>query len=288
MERTLTAEERIRRAEEIYNKRKMQNLGVRVTANSSNNGTKPDYRLLKRMILQILICIMIYVIFYMIQNTNYIFSTDVINKTKEILSYDINFQKVFSDVSNYINESINSTKANTEEQSKENDDQTNNNQINEVENQTTTEENIGGAEQENIQEEETKKTENQNESLSQMEIDANYIKSNYTLIKPLEGTITSRYGLRNPTTATVPKNHTGIDIAANTGTVIYAALDGIIKIASSEGDYGKHLRIEKDDVAIYYAHCNKLYVEEGQEIKQGDAIAEVGATRKCNWSTFAF
>ena len=86
MERTLTAEERIRRAEEIYNKRKMQNLGVRLTANSTNNGTKPDYKLLKRMGLQILICIMIYIIFYMIQNTNYIFSTDVINKTKEILT----------------------------------------------------------------------------------------------------------------------------------------------------------------------------------------------------------
>ena len=110
-------------------------------------------------------------------------------------------------------------------------------------------------------------------------VSTNYpIKSKYNLIKPLVGTITSRFGHRDPTTATVPKNHTGIDIAANTGTVIYAALDGVVKIASSEGDYGNHLRIEKDDVAIYYAHCNKLYVKEGDYVTQNQPIAEVGAT----------
>ena len=111
-----------------------------------------------------------------------------------------------------------------------------------------------------------------------MEIDANYIKEKYSLAKPITGTITSRYGTRNPTTASVPKNHTGIDIAAKTGTVIYAALDGVVKISSSEGDYGKHLRIEKDDIAIYYAHCSKLYVKKGDTVQKGDAIAEVGAT----------
>lgn len=284
MERTLTAEERIRRAEEIYNKRKMQNLGVRLTANSTNNGTKPDYKLLKRMGLQILICIMIYIIFYMIQNTNYIFSTDVINKTKEILSYDINFEKVFNNLSSYLNEIINLNSEKKEKEIENTEEQTNkdsNNQESKTEEPPITEENIGGAD--NLPNEESQK-----EELSQMEIDANYIKSKYILIKPIQGTITSRYGLRNPTTVSIPKNHTGIDIAANTGTIIYAALDGVVKIASSEGDYGNHLRIEKDDIAIYYAHCSKLYVREGQEIKQGDAIAEVGSTRKCNRSTFTF
>lgn len=302
MERTLTAEERIRRAEEIYYRRKAQNLGTRVSTNSSNNGTKPDYRLLKKMIVQILICITIYLIFYMVQNTNYIFSTDVINKTKEILSYDINFPKVFKEISNYCKENLNfihdnqdiekeniemqETNSVTEQSDNVVEENQNEIQINKQE-ETQTEENIGGADAtENI--EQVKNTINNNEGLSQMEIDANYIKSKYTIIKPLQGTITSRFGPRNPTTATVPKNHTGIDIAANTGTVIYAALDGIVRIASSEGDYGKHLRIQKDDIAIYYAHCNKLYVSEGQEIKQGQAIGEVGATRKCNRTAFAF
>ena len=127
--------------------------------------------------------------------------------------------------------------------------------------------NIGGATEEKIE-----------TNLSQMEIDANEIKNKYNITKPIVGTVTSRFGHRNPTTASVPKNHTGIDLAANTGTVIYASLDGIVKIASGEGDYGNHLRIEKDDVAIYYAHCNKLYVKEGEYVKQNQPIAEVGAT----------
>lgn len=272
MERALSAEERIRKAEEIYYRRKMQNLGVRVTANSANNGTKPNYKLLRKMTLQILICLTIYVIFYLIQNTNYMFSTDFITKTKEILSYDINFQKVYSNLSGITSDWI---KNNIEKKKNNSENEINSNEENNEENKNpVTEENIGGAiepeNQENIQTDTTE--------LSQMEIDAKYIKEKYALIKPIEGTITSRYGMRNPTTSSVPKNHTGIDIAADTGTIIHAALDGIVKIVSSEGDYGKHLRIEKDDIAIYYAHCNKLYVSEGQEVKQGQEIAEVGAT----------
>lgn len=41
---------------------------------------------------------------------------------------------------------------------------------------------------------------------------------------------------------------------------------------------GNHLKIVKDDVAIVYAHCNKLYLKKGDIVKQGDKIAEVGAT----------
>ena len=291
MERALSAEERIKRAEEIYNKRRMQNQGVRVNANSSNNGTKPNYKLFKKMILQILICIMIYISFYLIQNTNYIFSTDVINKTKEILSYDINFQKVYGEISSNLNRWIKTDSENQENNTTEESNINSENNETKAENTNTetnidttnnqteeVQENIGGAVATGNVEEQSNAENNSEEGLSQMEIDANYIKERYTLIKPLQGTITSRYGLRNPTTSSVPKNHTGIDIAANTGTVIYAALDGIVKIASSEGDYGNHLRIEKDDIAIYYAHCNKLYVSEGQKVNQGDAIAEVGAT----------
>ena len=45
------------------------------------------------MLMQLAICAVIYIIFYLIKNTNYIFSDDVINKTKEFLSYDINLDK---------------------------------------------------------------------------------------------------------------------------------------------------------------------------------------------------
>ena len=114
--------------------------------------------------------------------------------------------------------------------------------------------------------------------LSQMEQDANYIKSTINFIKPVEGTISSEYGLRNPTTPTVPKNHTGTDIAAVTGTKIVSATDGKVILSSSEGDFGNHLKIQVNDVIIVYAHCNKLYVKEGDTVVQGQEIAEVGST----------
>lgn len=76
----------------------------------------------------------------------------------------------------------------------------------------------------------------------------------------------------------VPKNHTGLDIAANTGTNILSAMDGTAILVSEEGDYGNHVKILNGDIMTVYAHCNEIYVVEGQEIKQGEIIAAVGAT----------
>ena len=96
MERTMSPEERIRRAEEIYYSRRNQNLDRSSIRISNDDNTGPNFVIIKKMILQIIICVVIYSIFYMIQNTEYIFSADVINITKEILSYDINIQNLYN------------------------------------------------------------------------------------------------------------------------------------------------------------------------------------------------
>ena len=41
---------------------------------------------------------------------------------------------------------------------------------------------------------------------------------------------------------------------------------------------GNHLKVQINDVIIIYAHCNKLQVNQGEDIKQGQEIAEVGST----------
>ena len=65
MERTISQEERIRRAEEIYQRRRMINeSGVRVSS-SSVNSNKPKISLFKKMALQLAICAVIYIIFYL-------------------------------------------------------------------------------------------------------------------------------------------------------------------------------------------------------------------------------
>ena len=47
---------------------------------------------------------------------------------------------------------------------------------------------------------------------------------------------------------------------------------------SGEGDYGNHLKIQIGEISIVYAHCNALYVKQGDKVEQGQEIAEVGST----------
>lgn len=307
MERSLSSEERIRRAEEIYYRRRMQN-GVRVSTSNVNTKTKPDYYLFKKMILQILICLFIYFIFYLVKNSNYIFSENVIEKTKEFLSYDINLQAVYEQVGNYYNEHIKGLLEGKEKQEEEKNAQGSQEQLNEQgngeektniqgeekkeeTNNTEVEGGIGGGEEgSNLLENEILQTsadEEQSKPLSQMEIDANDIKANYSFILPLKGTTTSRFGPREATEI-VSANHAGIDIGVNEGTVFTAAMEGKVTYVSSQGGYGNHVYIEKDDVLTLYAHCKTIYVKEGDTIVQGQQIGEVGQTGNATRTTFAF
>ena len=80
---------------------------------------------------------------------------------------------------------------------------------------------------------------NNTANLSQEEIDIMNIKNTTTFIKPIQGVISSKYGRRDTATGSVPKNHTGTDIAANLGTKIVSATDGEVVLSSEEGDYRK-------------------------------------------------
>ena len=273
MERAMTVEERIRRAEEIYERRK-RNEGLTVVQEKESKkekNEKKDIKLLKKMVIQLMICICIYLVIYTIQNKQYIFSEDFINKVNEIISYDIDFKKLYEDSKNFIMGIFNKENENQNENQNETQE---NNEVNVTEN-TEINNGIGGAVEENI-EETTQVEENQN--LSQEEQDILNVKNTTSFIKPVEGTISSVYGYRETATGTVPKDHTGTDIAAITGTKIKSATDGQVVLASEEGDYGKHIKIQIGEVSIIYAHCNVLYVKEGDMVTQGQEIAEVGST----------
>ena len=262
MERTMSVEEKIRRAEQISERRK-QGSDKQIATLSVNN-EKKDIRLLKKMIVQILICISIYLVIYFINNSEYVFSKDFINKINEILSYDVNFMDLYNTIKDQYNKIIvNNNEQEQPEQTKEQEE-------------NTTQDGIGGAVEDlqntsDVKEETTKE-------LSQSEQDIINVKNTTTFIKPIEGIISSKYGQRDTATGRVPKNHTGTDIAANLGTKIKSASDGEVVLASEEGDYGKHLKIQIGEVSIIYAHCNNLYVKQGDKVTQGQEIAEVGST----------
>lgn len=276
MERTMSVEEKIRRAEEIYERRKRGVERPIATVNISED--KKDVKLLKKMIIQILVCVSIYLVIYTIQNSEYVFSKDFINKVNEVLSYDTNFVEIYNNIKNGLQNIFQKDIENTPEEGKEEN----------VIDQTA----IGGAEGDTEVNEKTvenaENTEEKPEELSQTAQDIINIKNTTSFIKPVEGVITSPFGQRDTATGTVPKNHTGTDIAANLGTKIKSATDGEVVLASEEGDYGKHLKIQIGEVSIIYAHCNNLYVKQGDKVTQGQEIAEVGSTGNSTRSTFTF
>ena len=102
MERAISSNERIRRAEEIYARR--QNIRERTRRATVNvSDTPKNFRLLKKVVLQIIICVLIYFIFYLINTTNYTFSESALNKTRELVSKDINFMEIYNNIINTVN-----------------------------------------------------------------------------------------------------------------------------------------------------------------------------------------
>jgi len=95
------------------------------------------------------------------------------------------------------------------------------------------------------------------------------------LIKPVSGTVTSRFGSRWGST------HKGIDIGAPKGTGIKAAAAGTVISASTgyNGGYGNCVVISHGNgIETAYGHCSALYVKVGQKVSQGEVIAAVGNT----------
>lgn len=106
----------------------------------------------------------------------------------------------------------------------------------------------------------------------------------YSFKKPiLRGTVTSRYGGR------WGRMHNGIDIADSLGTEIYASQDGSVIFSGNAGAYGNLIKIEhKYGYVTYYAHCNKLLVNVGDYVKQGQLIAQMGSTGRSTGSHVHF
>ncbi|TVR69225.1 MAG: hypothetical protein EA415_14645 [Sphaerobacteraceae bacterium] len=99
---------------------------------------------------------------------------------------------------------------------------------------------------------------------------------------PVEGPITSRYGYRNSPFSGEGGStelHTGIDIAARTGTPVIATGGGTVQVSGDNGGYGLLVVIDHGrGVTTWYGHNSRLLVTPGQRVNAGDVIAEVGST----------
>ena len=269
MEKAITVEDRIRRAEEIYYRRHNQVL--------NNSAIKQDivstskHKIVKKVTIQAFIAACVFTSIFIALN-NEKCSETVKQNINYVLSYNIDFQKLYEETGlQSMIEGLQNKK--TRSDAKEI-----------IENPNIVESVGGGLEEVELVEEGSSLEESQ-EPLSQMEQDAEYIKKNISIIKPLTGVITSRFGLREDVQ---PYSHTGIDIAANTGTTIIAAIDGVASVVSTEGGYGKHIKIVNGSISTLYAHCNDLLVSQGSKVGQGDVVATVGSTGDATRSTSTF
>lgn len=91
--------------------------------------------------------------------------------------------------------------------------------------------------------------------------------------------ISSRFGMRvHPITGQY-KSHTGMDIASNQGTAVYACDSGTVALAGWNGGYGNCIIIDHGNgYRTLYGHLSVISVSEGQTVSQGNTIGQVGST----------
>ena len=97
---------------------------------------------------------------------------------------------------------------------------------------------------------------------------------------PLGGArLTSGYGMRDHPVLRQRRRHNGVDLAAPTGTPVYATADGIVGRADWFSSYGLYISIDHGgEIETRYAHLSRLAVAAGDRVEVGDIIGYVGST----------
>jgi murein DD-endopeptidase MepM/ murein hydrolase activator NlpD len=91
--------------------------------------------------------------------------------------------------------------------------------------------------------------------------------------------LTSNYGMRTHPVIGGRRNHKGVDLAAPTGTPVFATADGIVSRADRFSSYGLYISLQHGaELETRYAHMSRLAVAAGQRVSKGDIIGYVGST----------
>jgi len=97
---------------------------------------------------------------------------------------------------------------------------------------------------------------------------------------PVEGIrLTSTFGMREHPVLGGRRAHKGVDLAAPTGTPVYATADGQVEKAEWFSGYGLYIALDHGgSMETRYGHMSRLNVAAGQQVRKGELIGYVGST----------
>jgi len=99
-------------------------------------------------------------------------------------------------------------------------------------------------------------------------------------LMPVQGRISTEYGLQRYVNGHFGYRHRGVDIAAKQGTPVQAAAAGVVSLADESFQlHGKTVIIDHGQgTSTLYLHLSEIEVSPGEAVAQGQVIGRVGAT----------
>jgi murein DD-endopeptidase MepM/ murein hydrolase activator NlpD len=101
---------------------------------------------------------------------------------------------------------------------------------------------------------------------------------------PAGGRISGVYGSQRVLNGEPRRPHYGLDIAAPTGSPVYAPADGVVTMVHPDMYFsgGTIVLDHGQGLSSSFLHLSRTLVEAGQTVRQGDLIAEIGATGRAS------
>lgn len=103
--------------------------------------------------------------------------------------------------------------------------------------------------------------------------------TNKSIMWPVRGAITSRYGMRIHPVTGRHSFHSGIDIRGKRGTKVLCPTDGVVVDTGWQGALGRMVKVKTSTGHIlYFGHLSAIKCKEGQKLNRGQLLGTVGAT----------